>query len=589
MASLFGFSIQRSKKDKGSEVTFTTPDSDDGSVEISGGGFFGQILDTDGRERTELDLIKRYRNISQQSECDAAIEDIVNEGIVANQTDSAVQIDLERIPYQDKIKRKIRLEFDEVLRLLDFGIKGHDIFRRWYVDGRLYFHKVIDTKNPRKGITELRWIDAAKIKKVREIQKEPDQKSGIEMIKKIDEYFIYNDKGIQSAGLSGTGINQGIKIAVDSITYVPSGLIDGNSGRVMSYLQKAIKPVNQLRMIEDAIVIYRISRAPERRIFYIDVGNLPKIKAEQYLKDVMNRYRNKLVYDATTGEIRDDRNHMSMLEDFWLPRREGGRGTEITTLPGGSNLGEIDDIVYFQRKLYRSLNVPISRLEAESGFSLGRSTEITRDELKFTKFVQRIRKKFTPLFTDILRTQLLLKGIIAPEDWSKIQEHITYDFLEDGHFAALKESELLEDRINQLGSIEPYIGTFFSKEFVMKKVLHLTDAEIQTLRDQIKKEIDTDPLDGGIVLPPGGDGIQRIPVGPDGMPIDPEMPADDRAKAALGLDPSIPSVTPTAKQPPPEGAAGSAADTPIPSGGEEEIDKDKSFIVRNGLKKGRKK
>jgi len=589
MASLFGFSIQRSKKDKGSEVTFTTPDSDDGSIEISGGGFFGTVLDTDGREKTDLDLIKRYRKISQQSECDAAIEDIVNEGIVANQTDSAVQIDLERIPYPDKIKRKIRSEFDEVLRLLDFGIKGHDIFRRWYIDGRVYFHKVIDTKNPRKGITELRWIDAVKIKKVREIQKEPDPKTAIEMIKKIDEYFIYNDKGIENAGLGGTGISQGIKIAVDSITYVPSGLLDGNTGRVLSHLHKAIKPVNQLRMIEDSIVIYRISRAPERRIFYIDVGNLPKIKAEQYLKDVMNRYRNKLVYDATTGEIRDDRNHMSMLEDFWLPRREGGRGTEITTLPGGSNLGEIDDIVYFQRKLYRSLNVPISRLEAESGFSLGRSTEITRDELKFTKFVQRIRKKFTPLFTDILKTQLLLKGIIAAEDWPKIQEHITYDFLEDGHFAALKESELLEDRINQLGSIEPYIGTFFSKEFVMKKVLHLTDTEIQTLRDQIKKEIDTDPLDGGIVLPPGGDGIQRIPTGPDGMPIDPKMPADDRAKASLGLDPSSPSRTPTVKQPPPEGAAGSAADTPIPSGEDEETYKDKSFIVRNGLKKGRKK
>ena len=546
MAELFGFSIQRSKKDKGSEVSFIAPSPDDGSIEVAGGGFFGQVLDTDGREKTELDLIQRYRRISQQSECDAAIEDIVNEGIVANQTDSAVQIVLETIPYPDKIKRKIRSEFNEVLRLLEFGIKGHDIFRRWYIDGRVYFHKVIDTKNPRKGITELRWVDAMKIKKVREVQKEPDQKSGVQMIKKIDEYFIYNDKGIESAGLSGTGINQGIKIAVDSITYVPSGLLDGNSGRVLSYLHKAIKPVNQLRMIEDAIVIYRISRAPERRIFYIDVGNLPKIKAEQYLKDVMNRYRNKLVYDATTGEIRDDRNHMSMLEDFWLPRREGGRGTEITTLPGGSNLGEIDDIVYFQKKLYRSLNVPISRLESESGFSLGRSTEITRDELKFTKFVQRIRKKFTPLFTDILKTQLLLKGIIAPEDWPKIQEHITYDFLEDGHFAALKESELLEDRINQLGSIEPYIGTFFSKEFVMKKVLHLTDAEIQTLRDQIKKEIDTDPLDGGIVIPDGRDGIKRIPTDAAGTPIDPEMPSDDRARMAVGLPPE------GEEEPPPE-------------------------------------
>ena len=583
MAELFGFQIQRATKDKGGEKTFTTPTPDDGSIDIVGGGFFGQVLDTDGRQRTELDLIRRYRDISQQSECDAAIEDIINEGIVANQSDIPVQISLDKIPYSDKIKRKIRTEFEEVLRLLDFGIKGHDIFRRWYVDGRVFYHKMIDTKNPRKGITELRWIDPTRIKKVRELQKELDPKTSVEMIKKVDEYFIYNDKGIEQAGLTGTGANQGIKIAIDSVVYVPSGLLDGNSGRVLSYLHKAIKPVNQLRMIEDALVIYRISRAPERRIFYIDVGNLPKVKAEQYLKDVMNRYRNKLVYDANTGEIRDDRNHMSMLEDFWLPRREGGRGTEITTLPGGANLGEIDDIVYFQRKLYRSLNVPISRLEAESGFSLGRSTEITRDELKFTKFVQRIRKKFTPLFTDVLKTQLLLKGVIAADDWAAMQEHISYDFLEDGHFAALKEAELLEDRINQLGSIEPYIGTFFSKEYVLKHVLHMTDSEIQLMRDQIKTEVETDPMDGGIIVRPGGDGIQRIPVGPDMMPIDPKMPADDRAKAALGLDPAQPSVTPTAKAPP-EGAAGSAADTPNPSG--EEIDR--SFIVKNGLK-GRKK
>jgi len=592
MAELFGFSIERSRKEKRtSEKTFTSPAPDDGSIEVVGGGFFGQVLDTDGRERTELDLIRRYRDIAGQSECDAAIEDIVNEGIVANQTDVPVQIDLERIPYPDKIKRKIRNEFDEVLRLLDFGVKGHDIFRRWYVDGRLFYHKIIDMKNPRTGITELRWVDPTRIKKVREVQKELDKNTSVEMIKKVDEYFIYNDKGIEQAGLTGTGATQGIKIASDSIAYVPSGVIDGKTMGVISYLHKAIKPVNQLRMIEDALVIYRISRAPERRIFYIDVGNLPKVKAEQYLKDVMNRYRNKLVYDATTGEIRDDRNHMSMLEDFWLPRREGGRGTEITTLPGGSNLGEIDDITYFQRKLYRSLNVPISRLESESGFSLGRSTEITRDELKFTKFVQRIRKKFTPLFTDVLKTQLLLKGIIAPEDWSNIQEHVTYNFLEDGHFAALKESELLEDRINQLGSVEPYIGTFFSKEYVLKKVLHMSDSEIQNMRDQIKKETEKDPMDGGIILPPGGDGIQRVPMSPDGMPLDPKMPADDRAKAAMGLEPSMPSQTPTIKPPPPEGgAAASAADTPNPSGegGEEEEEVDKSFIVRNGLK-GRKK
>ena len=530
MAELFGFSIQRSKKDSGGEITFSTPTPDDGTIDVAGGGFFGQILDTDGRERTDLDLIRRYRDIAQQAECDTAVEDIVNEGIVANENDQAVQITLDRLPYPEKIKRKIRAEFSEVLRLLNFEQKGHDIFRRWYVDGRIFYHKIIDSKNPRTGITELRYIDPTKIKKVREVKTTLDKKNkgvqaaaSVEMIEKIDEYFVYNEKGLGSAGTSGT--NQGLKISADAITYCPSGLIDGNSGRVLSYLHKAIKPVNQLRMIEDALVIYRISRAPERRIFYIDVGNLPKIKAEQYLKDVMNRYRNKLVYDASTGEIRDDRNHMSMLEDFWLPRREGGRGTEITTLPGGSNLGEIDDIQYFQKKLYRSLNVPISRMEAEGGFSLGRASEITRDELKFTKFVQRIRKKFVPMFTDILKTQLLLKGIIAPEDWPQIQEHLQYDFLQDGHFSELKDAELLNDRIQTLDSIQSYIGTFFSKEYVLKKVLRMNDADIDEMNQQIRKELDTDPLDGGVDMPDGGDGITRYPQDGGGNVIPPdEMP-----------------------------------------------------------------
>ena len=535
MAELFGFSIQRSAKDSGGETTsFSTPTSDDGTIDVAGGGFFGQVLDTDGRERTDLDLIRRYRDIAQQAECDTAVEDIVNEGIVANQNDQAVAISLDRLPYPDKIKRKIREEFDEVLRLLNFEQKGHDVFRRWYVDGRIFYHKIIDTKNPRKGITELRYIDSMKIKKVREVKKGVDSKTGIAMTEKVEEYFIYNEKGVSPSSMGMVG--QGLKISKDSITYVPSGLIDGNSGRVLSYLHKAIKPVNQLRMIEDALVIYRISRAPERRIFYIDVGNLPKIKAEQYLKDVMNRYRNKLVYDANTGEIRDDRNHMSMLEDFWLPRREGGRGTEITTLPGGSNLGEIDDIQYFRTKLYRSLNVPSSRMEAEGGFSIGRSTEITRDELKFTKFVQRIRKKFSPLFTDILKTQLLLKGIIAPEDWPEIQEHIQYDYLADGHFAELKDAELLENRLNQLQTVEAYIGTFFSKEYVLKKVLRMTDAEIQEMRDQIKKEVEKDPMDGGIVVPDGGDGIQRYPSDSEGNPVDPYMDPTDRVNKELGLE-----------------------------------------------------
>ena len=518
MAELFGYKISKSKEEEGG-TSFTAPTSDDGAVDIAGGGFGASYLNTDGREKTDLDLIRRYRDIAQQSECDTAIEDIINEGIVANERDIAVQIVLDNIPYSSKIKKTITEEFDEVLRLLKFEEKGHDLFRRWYVDGRIYFHKIIDQKTPRKGITELRYIDATKIKKVRKIEKEKDVKTGVDKIKKVQEFFLYNEKGLGS-----TGASQGIQIHPDAITYVPSGVIDGNGGRVLSYLHKAIKPVNQLRMVEDSLVIYRISRAPERRIFYIDVGNLPKVKAEQYLKDVMNRYRNKLVYDATTGEVRDDRNHMSMLEDFWLPRREGGRGTEITTLPGGQNLGEIDDIVYFQRKLFRSLNVPISRLEAESQFTLGRSTEITRDELKFTKFVQRIRKKFVPLFTDILKTQLLLKGVISPDDWKNIQEHIQYDFLADGHFAELKEAELLNDRINTLNQVEAYIGTFFSKTWVQKNVLRLTEIEIEEMQKEINKESGMDPEDGGINLPDAHGGIRRDDTaqGKVGEPGDPE-------------------------------------------------------------------
>ena len=519
MAELFGFRFTRIK-DEGSKEKFTIPSPDDGSVEVAGGGFFGQILDTDGRERTELDLIRRYRDIAQQPECDSAIEDIVNEGIVSDERDQAVSIITDQIPWPAKIKNKIRDEFDEVLALLDFDVKGHDIFRRWYIDGRLFYHKVIDKKNPKKGIQELRYIDPRKIRKAKEISKEQKPGTSIELIKKVNEYFLYNDKGLQNA-TTGGGINQGIKIAPDSITYVPSGIVDQNKGHILSYLHKAIKPVNQLRMIEDALVIYRISRAPERRIFYIDVGNLPKIKAEQYLKDVMNRYRNKLVYDASTGEIRDDRNHMSMLVDFWLPRREGGRGTEITTLPGGSNLGEIDDITYFQRKLYRSLNVPVSRMEAENNFSLGRSTEITRDELKFTKFVQRIRKKFTPLFTDLLKTQLVLKGVMTLEDWNDMKEHIQYDFLQDGHFAELKKSELMTDKLEQLGTVESYIGTFFSKEWVQKNILRLTDTEIEDMQKQMNKEAGLDPEDGGVDVPDNTDGITRYPQ-VDGTPIPPD-------------------------------------------------------------------
>ena len=516
MAELFGFKFERIKDEKGQEK-FTLPSTDDGTTEVAGGGFFGQILDTDGRERTEQDLIRRYRDIATQPECDSAIEDIVNESIVSDERDQSVSIALDNLAYPEKIKKRIREEFDSVLRLLDFNAKGHDIFRRWYVDGRLFYHKVIDKTNPKKGLVELRYVDPKKIKKVRQVNKDKSANAGIDLIRSVDEYYIYNDNGLKVGSTT-----EGIKISPDSITYCPSGLIDQNKGHVLSYLHKAIKPVNQLRMIEDSLVIYRISRAPERRIFYIDVGNLPKVKAEQYLRDVMNRYRNKLVYDASTGEIRDDRNHMSMLEDFWLPRREGGRGTEITTLPGGSNLGEIDDIKYFQNKLYRSLNVPVSRMEAENNFSLGRSTEITRDELKFTKFVQRIRKKFTPLFTDILKTQLVLKGVLTLEEWNRIKEHIQYDFLQDGHFAELKKAELLNDKLQSLQSIEPYVGTFFSKEWVQKNVLTMTDTEIEEMRNQIAKESGIDPDDGGIDIPSNTDGITRYPQDGSGGFISPD-------------------------------------------------------------------
>ena len=478
MAEFFGFEIKRKEKELGA---VTPPATDDGTYDISGGGFYSTILDTDGRSRTEDDLIRRYRDIAIQPECDSAIEDIVSEAIASDERDMCVSVVLDNLQVSATIKKRIKEEFERILQLLDFNNKAHDIFRRWYVDGRIFYHKVIDSQNPRKGIQQLRYIDPRKIKKVREVQ--TGKRGQVDVVKKFKEFYIYNQHGHQVNNTS-----TGVKLTFDSIAYCPSGLIDMHKGTVLSYLNKAIKPVNQLRMIEDSVVIYRISRAPERRIFYIDVGNLPKIKAEQYLKDVMNRYRNKLVYDASTGEIRDDRNHMSMLEDFWLPRREGGRGTEITTLPGGSNLGEIDDIVYFQRKLYRSLNVPISRMEAESNFSLGRSTEITRDELKFTKFVQRLRKKFTVLFHDILRTQLVLTGVIAEEEWDAMKEHIAYDFLQDGHFAELRDAEILRERIDMVGTVEPYIGKFFSERWVQKNVLRQTDEEIEAMKKEIEDE-----------------------------------------------------------------------------------------------------
>ena len=491
MAELFGFKIERVK---GSTVdprqNIVPPQADDGTTTVPAGGFFASYGGFDTQARNELDLIRRYREVALHPECDMAIEDIVNEAIVSNENQQSVQLDLSNVPYNDTIKKAIRDSFKEILDLLNFDTKGHDIFRRWYVDGRVFYHKIIDKEAPRKGITELRYIDPRKIKKIREVRKGgsnvPAIPGSFALATNWIEYYIFNEMGIQPTAPQATP--GGIQIATDAIAYCPSGLIDQTSNQVLSYLHKAIKPVNQLRMIEDAVVIYRIARAPERRIFYIDVGNLPKIKAEQYLKDVMARYRNKLVYDASTGEIRDDRNYMSMLEDFWLPRREGGRGTEISTLPGGQNLGEIADIEYFQKKLYRSLNVPISRLESGTGFNMGRAAEISRDELKFTKFVGRLRKKFTTLFSDLLKTQLVLKGIITPEDWDQIGQRIYFNFLQDGFFAELKNSEIMRERVSLARELESYVGKYYSNQYIRSKILKQNEQEVKDIDKQIKDE-----------------------------------------------------------------------------------------------------
>ncbi len=487
MATLFGFSIKDKDpklKAKGAASPVPPVDNDATSTITPFGGWFGHYVDLDdSKKRDEINLIRRYRQMALQPEVDSAIEDITNEAIVSDKDDSPVEIELSNLEASDSIKKSIRDEFDHIKKLLDVDKAAHQIFRRWFIDGRMFYHKVVDLEDPSKGILELRWIDPLKIKKLRIVEKPPmdaDQFMKYDY-GKTTEFYIYNEKGVNNT-------NQGIKIADDAIAYITSGVKDQGKNIVLSYLHKAIKYLNQLRMLEDSIVIYRLSRAPERRIFYIDVGNLPKIKAEQYLRDVMSRYRNKLVYDSNTGEIRDDKKHMSMLEDFWLPRREGGRGTEITTLPGGQNLGELEDVKYFQKKLYKSLNIPLSRLEQESSFTIGRTNEITRDELKFAKFVGRLRKKFSDLFNDLLRTQLLLKGILTMDDWDDMKENIQYDYIFDNHFTELKDNELLTERLNSVGMIEPYLGRYFSVDYVRKQVLHFTDEEIEEMDLQIEKE-----------------------------------------------------------------------------------------------------
>ena len=559
MAKLFGFSIDRNQDKSPSIVSPVPQTNEDGVDNYVSSGFYGQYVDIEGVFKTEHDLIKRYREMALHPEADGAIEDVVYEAIVSDLYDSPVEIELSNVGVSEPLKRKIRDEFKYIKEILDFDRKSHEIFRNWYIDGRLYYLKVIDMKAPQEGIKELRYIDPLKMKYIRKEKKNPNGNggrfdNGIVRINKqddnltkapeFDEYFQYTPSPSTTGGLAvSRGSAKSVKIAKDSVTYCTSGLVDRNKNTVLSYLHKAIKALNQLRMIEDSLVIYRLSRAPERRIFYIDVGNLPKVKAEQYLKEVMSRYRNKLAYNAQTGEIRDDRKFMSMMEDFWLPRREGGRGTEITTLPGGQNLGELADIEYFQKKLYRALGVPESRIAADGGFNLGRSSEILRDELKFSKFVGRLRKRFAQMFNDMLRTQLILKNIITPDDWEVMKDHIQYDFIYDNQFAELKEKEMVEGRLALLAQIEPFIGKYYSTEYVRKRILRQSDGEIVEIDEQIEDEIakgiipdpsTVDPITGQPLPQPVGEGsgMEGMGADPTGMgqvPAEPDLEAQAQA------------------------------------------------------------
>ena len=481
---LFGFEIKRAKEeDPKKKPSIVPPRDDDGAGYVTASGMhYGQYLNIDGDDsKDNYQLIMQYRGLSMHPEVDMAIEEIINEAVTIGEDSKVVNLNLDNVEISDSIKKQIQEEFDNIYGMLDFNEYGHDIFRRWYVDGRLFHHLVVDESNLKQGIKEIRPVDASKMRKVKQVKTKTDQATGAKLVENVDEYYIYQEKpGSQQSG--------GVKMTEDSVSYVTSGLLNENRKKIVSYLHKALKPINQLRMMEDSLVIYRLARAPERRIFYIDVGNLPRGKSEQYMKDIMTRYRNKLVYDAQTGEIRDDRKHMSLLEDFWLPRREGGRGTEISTLPGGENLGQIDDIVYFQKKMYRALNVPINRLEQEAQFSLGRSSEITRDELKFQKFIDRLRRRFAHLFYGILKKQLILKGIITEEDWNNWKADLYVEFAKDNHFTELKDAELLREKLQSLDQIQNYVGEYFSKEWVMKNVLHFEDDDIERMQDQMGGE-----------------------------------------------------------------------------------------------------
>jgi len=534
----FGYEVTK-KKTTQTETSFVPP-TDDGTLDtFKAGGYYGTYLDLDGAAKTESELIKRYRDISIMADCDMAIDAIVNEAIANMDEDPPIEINLEKVELSESIKKDIEIQFKTIIKLLKFNLKAHDYFRRWYVDGRIYFHKVIDNAKKSQGLTDIRYIDPRKIKKVRQIQKERDPKTGVDFIKDVKEFYVFNSKGLGNIG--GHGITstttQGLTITKDAIAYCPSGLADQDNNMVMSYLHKAIKPVNQLRMMENAVVIYRISRAPERRIFYIDVGSLPKVKAEQYLKEQMNRFRNKLVYDANTGEIRDDKKYMSMLEDFWLARREGGKGTQIETLPAGQNLGQIEDVIYFQKKLYQSLNVPISRLEQQGGLNFGRAAEITRDELNFVKFIDKLQKRFSLLFQDLLKTQLLLKNVMTEEDWEKIEDDIKYKFAQDAYYAEAKKQEILTSRMNLLQATSQYQGLYFSKKYVQKNVLCMTEEEISEEEKLMKKE-PPNPMGMGGMIPGGGN-----------PQTDPQSPILKASVAPKPAAPAKPKPKPAAKKP----------------------------------------
>jgi len=495
--SLFGFTISRKEEEENqtTQQSFSPPSSDDGALTITSAAYYGTYVDLDGTAKNEVELISRYREMAMQPEIESAIDDIVNEAICQDDDGKNIEIILDDLNVSDKIKKAIKAEFHTILRMLNYTNMAQDIFRRYYIDGKLYYHIIVDKENPTAGIKELRYVDPRKMRKIREIKKQKDERTGVEVMNVVNEYYIYNDK--VTTGSSTNYGPVGTRITTDSVISVVSGLMDSRRAVVLSYLHKAIKPLNQLRMIEDATVIYRISRAPERRIFYIDVGNLPKLKAEQYLRDIMVKYKNKLVYDANTGEVRDDRKFLSMMEDFWLPRREGGKGTEITTLPGGQNLGELEDVKYFEKKLYKSLNVPVSRLDPnQSGFSLGRVGEITRDELKFAKFVSRMRTKFSDLFHQALRVQLVLKGICTDAEWKEFKEHIHYNFIKDNNFSELKDAELMTQRLQLLQSVDPYTGRYFSQAWIQRNVLRLNDDEIKVMQSEIEEE-----KEAGIGLP----------------------------------------------------------------------------------------